>query len=546
MADQRATQQKDGEDGEDDEVCMICSKPDSKASNQILFCDSCDKAFHQKCYGVAFIPKGDWFCRECAPPEPAPTKDLVLEDQGLSERASLDDRAPEVPNFGHHLQAAQRVLLDRCTGRRRIKLRGQDDAYEKTSQLIEQTIVAGEGNSMLVIGSRGSGKTTLVESILADMSQSHKGEFHVVRLNGFIHTDDKLAVKAIWQQLGKELEEEEGQIGKANTYADTMAYLLSLLSHPSEYAEGQDGVTSQSVIFVIDEFDLFATHGRQTLLYNLLDYAQAKKAPIAVLGLTTRIDVVESLEKRVKSRFSHRYVYLSQAKSVPAFWDMCKQGLTIADEDMGAEGIDATVEGHAQFWEWWNQRIDTLYKMQSFRDHLEFHFYSTKSVPAFLTTCILPLSSLSPRSLALAIPSDTFALEPPDSNLHVLESLSDLDLALLICAARLDIIAHTDTVNFAMAYDEYTALMGKLRVQTAASGMLAAGGQGRVWGRGVAAIAWERLIDLGLLLPAGVGARGAAAQAGAEGKMWKVDMVLEEIPGAAELNSVLTRWCKEI
>ena len=135
--------------------------------------------------------------------------------------------------------------------------------------------------------------------------------------------------------------------------------MLSLLSHPSDFAEGgQDGVTSQSVIFVIDEFDLFATHGRQTLLYNLFDIAQAKKAPIAVLGLTTRIDVVDSLEKRVKSRFSHRYVYLSLPKSVPGFWDICKQGLTIEEDDMRAEGIDATVDGHAPFWEWWNKRVD--------------------------------------------------------------------------------------------------------------------------------------------------------------------------------------------
>jgi len=28
--------------------------------------------------------------------------------------------------------------------------------------------------------------------------------------------------------------------------------------------------------------------------------------------------------------------------------------------------------------------------------------------------------------------------------------------------------------------------------------------------------------------------------------MWKVDVVLEEIPAAVKLNAVLARWCKEI
>jgi origin recognition complex subunit 4 len=137
-----------------------------------------------------------------------------------------------------------------------------------------------------------------------------------------------------------------------------MASLLALLSHPSEIAETQDGVTSKSIIFVIDEFDLFATHARQTLLYNLFDIAQARKAPIAVLGLTTKIDVVESLEKRVKSRFSHRYVYLSLPKSIPAYWGICRQGLSIDDEDMVLEGVDPKVKGHREFWDWWNGKIE--------------------------------------------------------------------------------------------------------------------------------------------------------------------------------------------
>ncbi len=66
-------------------------------------------------------------------------------------------------------------------------------------------------------------------------------------------------------------------------------------------------------------------------------------------------------------------------------------------------------------------------------------------------------------------------LAPPDSKLHLLAALSELDLGLLIAAARLDIVAHTDTVNFAMAYDEYSSLMGKQRVQSAGAGMLAVG-----------------------------------------------------------------------
>lgn len=137
-----------------------------------------------------------------------------------------------------------------------------------------------------------------------------------------------------------------------------MASLLALLSHPSEIASAEEGVTSKAVIFVIDEFDMFAAHARQTLLYNLFDIAQARKAPIAVLGCTTRMDVVEMLEKRVKSRFSHRYVFLSQPKSLPAYWQICKQGLTVDDQDMASEGIDVNLKGHGEFMATWNGMIE--------------------------------------------------------------------------------------------------------------------------------------------------------------------------------------------
>lgn len=137
-----------------------------------------------------------------------------------------------------------------------------------------------------------------------------------------------------------------------------MASLLALLSHPSEILGLDEGVTSQSVIFIIDEFDLFATHPRQTLLYNLFDIAQSRKAPIAVLGCTTRLDVVEMLEKRVKSRFSHRYIYLSLPKNLAAFWQVCRQGLMLGDVEPEEEGLDRSVEGFTEFQAYWDHKIE--------------------------------------------------------------------------------------------------------------------------------------------------------------------------------------------
>ncbi len=54
----------------------------------------------------------------------------------------------------------------------------------------------------------------LVESVISNLGAEHSTEFHVVRLNGFIQTDDKLALREIWRQLGREMELEADHLTK--------------------------------------------------------------------------------------------------------------------------------------------------------------------------------------------------------------------------------------------------------------------------------------------------------------------------------------------
>jgi origin recognition complex subunit 4 len=127
-----------------------------------------------------------------------------------------------------------------------------------------------------------------------------------------------------------------------------------------------------------------------------------------------------------------------------------------------------------------------------------------------------------------------------------------LELSLLIAAARLDIILDTDTCNFNMAYDEYTTLVSRVRLQSSASGAAAVGAGSKIWGREVGLGAWERLAEYGLIISAVGGATGAAGSSGMRdvgrmGRMFRVDVGLEEIwQSTPNLGAVMTKWCTAI
>jgi origin recognition complex subunit 4 len=118
------------------------------------------------------------------------------------------------------------------------------------------------------------------------------------------------------------------------SFADTLTTFLYTLSHPSELsAPGEEKTTSASVIFILDSFDEFLSHPRQALLYNLFDIAQSRKAPIAVVCLGRQVNVIDGLEKRVKSRFGGRIMQISRPPNLEEFWKVCQAALSVTEDD---------------------------------------------------------------------------------------------------------------------------------------------------------------------------------------------------------------------
>lgn len=262
------------------------------------------------------------------------------------------------------------------------------------------------------------------------------GNYTVVKLDGIIHTDDRSALKDITRQLELENVVKDRVFG---SFAENLQFLLDALK------SGQDRKQSKSSIFILENFEKFTQHKSQTLLYNLFDVAQSQQAPIAVVGLCSRLDTVELLEKRVKSRFAHRFLQLTNKFDMDTYVKITGILLTIQ-----AKGLPNSITRD------WNHDVEkrVLPEMKSMLAQLSDFDNSLKTLIDYLQIMVRKVGDdlrLDPRVFADAVSG---SLEQ-DAKLVVTSGIPALQMVLLVCMLRLNAIYDGEPFNFELLYKEY-------------------------------------------------------------------------------------------
>eukprot|EP01134_Creolimax_fragrantissima_P007074 CFRG7074T1 len=418
----------------------------------------------------------------------------------------------------------KRTVCAQLSGRQQpASYLGMEAQRKQLYELLLRTIDLGEGNSAILVGPPGVGKSMLLKDVLqslrsrqyaSDTSSNRSGNFIDIHLCGLRHTNTRLALRAIALTLLSHSTPQNGDAAHANlqelynqnedgpleggrehvaedslgSVADVMDALLSTLHN--------GGRQNTSLVFVLDYIDRFTTHHNQTLLYNLFDIVQRAAVPIAVIGVTTRDDIYELFEKRVRSRFSHRFIHVHNTLSFEEYTQTFQALLAVPSEPKGSDVATR------QVLQQWKLYIEALCKSEKALAALRIQYELDPSV-RLLQAFLLPLISRLERThdgmiKTAGIDGDALFARVNelrrDEKLVILKGLTSLELALLIAMICIGQKHGVEVYNFEMAYNEYKEFCaGKVSKDM---------GRMALFSKAVAMKAWERLAQLELVVTA--------------------------------------------
>jgi len=351
---------------------------------------------------------------------------------------------------------------------------GQEENVAYLLEMLQRTVDKGESNSLLVLGPRGVGKSALVKEVLneAGKKPGWKENVVIVQLSGHVQTDDRVALRDITKQLNLENVVGDRVFG---SFSEHLSFLLASL-------KTGDSSTSKPIVFILDKFDSFCSHKNQTLLYNLFDVAQSRAVPICVVGISSQIDVTELLEKRVKSRFSHRHLYMWPPEDSSLHLTTATNLLTLDTPDSGD----------------WDCNVHQLLSSPAAKQLLESFYNVNKSLAALKKllyfAVVLMVKSCDEKLEVEHLKSareTCLDVESNNSETNQILDLPILELCLLIAIKHLTQIYDNEPFNFEMVYHEFVKFKRR-KMQSLPDD------------RSVVTKSWENLVALELVHPKGV------------------------------------------
>ncbi|KAJ9708311.1 hypothetical protein PVL29_000388 [Vitis rotundifolia] len=350
-----------------------------------------------------------------------------------------------------------------------------DSNYSKLKFIISSSVTEACNNSILLLGPRGSGKTAVLELVIRDLLAEHADMISVIRLNGLLHSDDNCAVKEIARQL---CVEHQLLFSKMASFDDNSQFMTAMLR--------ECGLAHKTIIFVLDEFDFFtqarlplslmcvhtqkkahvdwfltfkfsdigitsslcSLQGKQRLLYSLLDAMQSVMSQAVVIGVSCRLDADQLLEKRVRSRFSHRKLL---------FLPPSKEDLQRLLEHILSLPVDTSLPNDyaVEF----NTKLHHILADERFKEIINTLLNSDSTVKHLLRFLFYAVCHMDLESGFLSLDNFRTAMSSiqRQPKMEYLQDCSILELYILVCMKRLE-VKEQNSYNFNSVMKEYKGI----------------------------------------------------------------------------------------
>lgn len=83
-------------------------------------------------------------------------------------------------------------------------------------------------------------------------------------------------------------------------------YHIEMITEVQEYFKEQKNLC---IVFVLEDIDFYIEWSKQHMLYKILDMLQYANIPFIFIATSQKVDIIDSFEKRIKSRFSQRQIF---------------------------------------------------------------------------------------------------------------------------------------------------------------------------------------------------------------------------------------------
>ncbi|VEN35683.1 unnamed protein product [Callosobruchus maculatus] len=176
---------------------------------------------------------------------------------------------------------------------------------------------------------------------------------------------------------------------------------------------------------------------------------------IYFLGITCRLDVIELLEKRVKSRFSHRQIFLLPHDSQTSKSDALEDVLRKIEDYLRVPEGSVKLKTNDTLTKQWNKSLTNLLKDKKFKNVIQRLIDIDNSESMLKDFLVKVIFQLNGENLTVDIFQKQLNMLEEDDMIKVLQDLTVLELCLIISMKHHIEIYDNNPMNFEMIYNRF-------------------------------------------------------------------------------------------